>query len=373
MQASNTFTDARSSHTFQLHLSEVVAGVVGLGVVVCVAPRTALSLPFETLLAWAQRGAGVQDGGPRFDSDRFAYLGGYLLLVCLLAFYGAQRMKRRVPLPVARFGDAMGAFSALFLLDPFVSVARDLSYANRWWGFWALSAFWMVALFVHKRHALWLLKFVVCVIGLQAIYAVVFYGLGVNQLHGTRFGNRTGGTFGNPNILYPLCLMAIPLGFVLGEAHSGEWRWALRVVGGLSAFALLLTFTRAGWLALLGALLFLTFSHSSPFSMNRTWRAAVLIAAIVLLLGVVFVRTRGKFIGTHWDSSFWGRIYIWQTAARAASEHPIFGSGVGTYALQQRKFMTPRLEKFRPSNLEAKSLPLNIAVEFGLMGLALLA
>lgn len=354
-------------------LSGTLLSVIACALLVCVAPGTALSWPLEA--AWQTISGLLSARNPTafLYLESLAYRIGYpLLVVCLSAYFWA-RLKGRFSLPVGRFADVCAAFAALLLFDPFVSVSVYLSPFNRCWAFYVASAFFIVLLCADEKRGWRLIQFVLFAMGTQAFYAVVFYTLGVHQMHGKHFGNRAGGTFGGPNELYPLLLLCFPLSLALSQAPSSpEWRWIWRAFAGLSATALLLTFTRGAWLALTVMLLYFGFARRSPFSGRTVWRKGAVLGLIFLIVGVLFVRTRGHVMGVYQDASFWGRLSIWKVAARAVADRPLLGSGVNTYAQQQNRFMTARLERFHPTNIEAKSLYLNVAVEAGLLGLGLM-
>ena len=353
--------------------SDCCLGIVALGLMMCIVPHTALTIPFDALWQLVLGSMGLAGNANASSIDQIAYFCGYGLLATSLLAYAMARKRGNMNSTVAGFTDPVALFAALFLFDPVLSIARDLSFVNRWWPFYAFAAFFAVLLCADASRAWRLMQFTLFCIGVQTLYAVAFYALHINQFQGARFGARTGGTFGNPNPLYPLCLLAIPLAFLLGRLPASlEWRWITRAVFGLSVVALLLTFTRGAWLALAAMAVYLVIWGDSPKANRKLWRGAAVTIVGVLLLGVLLVRTHGKLIGAYADSSFWGRIYIWQVAARAAADKPVLGSGVSTYAMQQRRFMTPRLEKFRPANIEAKSLYLNVAAESGIVGLALM-
>ena len=363
----------RASFSLRRSVSVFCLVAIALALAMCVAPQTALTLPLDWLWQRALTAAGLSGQNSARNSEQFAYFFGYALMVASLVAYAVARRYGKFAKNVVGFTNAMAVFAALFLLDPFLSSARDFSFVNRWWPFPCFAAFFLVLLCANESRSWRLTQFVMVCIGVQALYAVAFYALHIDQFQGARFGARTGGTFGSPNPLYPLCLMAIPLALALLRAPaSAEWHWTLRAIVALSTMALLLTFTRGAWLGLMAVAIYFVGSHRSSIRNFSLWRNMVLACVGVLLLGVLFVRTHGRLMGAYADSSFWGRIYIWQVAARAATSKPILGSGVSTYGMQQSRFMTPRLEKFRPANIEAKSLYLNVAVEMGLVGLGLM-
>jgi O-antigen ligase len=213
-------------------------------------------------------------------------------------------------------------------------------------------------------------------LALQCAYAVFAYFQGVNQFHTPYFGNRTCGTFDNPNSLYPLCLFAVGLGVGLAQAVEDRFsRCLFAGVALLGVTALTLTFTRSAWLALSGMGTYLGLSGLVAFPKERMRKNAltslIIGAAVVLLLATALVRTHGRIAGNPEDRSFWGRVAIWQTAWNIFRERPLLGHGFATYAEVQfrPRHLTPTLQHYNPRNSEAKNLGLNLACEFGLGGL----
>jgi len=239
------------------------------------------------------------------------------------------------------------------------------------------STFLIIILFFNSQMALRLTKLLVVAIGIQSLYGVIYYVLGINQFVTPEFGQRTGGTFegfGRTNAFYPLCLLGIPLSLSLAEVQSSVLRrWTFRAVSGVTLLALVFTYSRAGWLALIPPFLYLAFSLYSPLHVSRLGRGLMVALVVVFLMGTVFIRTKGQAIGHPHDRSFWGRVAIWQVTARIVMHHPWLGGGLSSYRTEQYEHLTPQLKRFNPLNVEAKCLYLNIAAEFGMVGLALFA
>lgn len=352
--------------------------IIVLAAVFYLLPHTLLSRPPEVpFLSFLYTLGIVDEGGSCSRSaSGLVYLAGYVLLLCLLLKYLYVRaVKQDLALPTIRFADAVCLFSGLYLLDFFTSTTHPLPFHSCWWAFFVFSTFFVVVLFFDSRMALRLTKLLVIAIGIQSLYAIIYYVLDINQFMTPEFGKRTGGTFegfGRTNTFYPLCLLGIPLSLSLAEVQlSAWWRWTFRAASGVILLALVFTYSRSGWLALIPAFLYLAFSLYSPLHVSHLWRVLMVTLAVVLLLGTMFVRTKGKMIGHPDDRSFWGRVAIWQVAGRTVAHRPWLGSGLSSYREEQYEHLTPQLKQFNPLNVEAKCFYLNIAAEFGVVGLAL--
>jgi len=89
----------------------------------------------------------------------------------------------------------------------FLQVTSVQSY----WIFFAISPFYIALLGLTGKRANQIVIWIVGICSLQALYAVCYHILGIYQFYTPNFGNRTAGTFSNPNTLYPVCLMTVPI------------------------------------------------------------------------------------------------------------------------------------------------------------------
>jgi|GEM_PF-697108 len=307
------------------------------------------------------------------NNEFFAYFVGYVLTLFFLAMYFYVRFTYWMrPTPVFHLTDTIAIFNGLYLLDFFLSTAERFHFALSLWVFVTFLSFYFCALWCPKEQAIRLTQLLTLIIAQQCVYAIVYHILGLRQFHTPKFGPRAVGTFENPNYLYPLCLLGTPISLVLAEVEvARSWRWFWRGIGIIALIALVLTYTRAGWVACAVSLGYLALSPHSPLSKRKVTQWVLIGLTLTLLTGTIFVRTKGKVAGNPDDRSFWGRIAIWETALWVIAEHPILGNGSNTYFQKQHEHMTPNLQRFNPMNIEPKNLYLHIAVEFGLIGLGI--
>jgi putative inorganic carbon (hco3(-)) transporter len=145
----------------------------------------------------------------------------------------------------------------------------------------------------------------------------------------------------------------------------------------LSAAGLLLTLSRGGILAAAGALLIM--AVWAPF---RRLAAVVAVGAVVVvsvsgasLLGDVRLvdTVSGRISSIEYATEANPRIAIWEKTPQMLADHPLFGIGANAFPV-----VSPRYGVFSPDAeggvyLHAHNIPLTIAVELGLLGLAGLA
>ena len=301
------------------------------------------------------------------------YFMGYGFMLLFIAVYVyIRRIYWMRPTPAIYLTDLITVFGGLYLLDFFLSTAERFPFALSLWAFVAFASFYFCALWCSKEQAIRLTQLMMLVIAQQCVYAIIDYALGLRQFHSPGFGPRAVGTFDNPSHLYPICLLGVPVSLVIAEVEAARiWRWFWGGIGITMLIAMVLTYTRAGWIACAVSLSYLALSPHSPLSKRKITQWMLIGLALALLMGAIFVRTKGRVTGNPDDRSFWGLISIWKTALRVIANHPILGNGSNTYSQKQREHMTPDLQRFNPMNTEPKNLYLHITAEFGLIGLGI--
>lgn len=344
---------------------------LGLLALFCILPNTWLTALLTDLGL-----KGLISLGCAFDRGwMLSYFAGGILMACLLFRYvGERRFNRAFPVSLANFTDAVCLFSLLFLLDFFLSTADPYHFDISVWPFLLLAPFFLMLLFLNRRQTFRLVRLLALLSGMQAVFAIVYYAFGWHQFLTPHFGNRTGGTFYDPNALYPLCLLGGTLSLALSGVQSRNWQRYLFLAAGLAnLLALLFTYMRSGWLALGAALIYLFYVRPLPLLKKPFAKTLGVLSLIALITGTLFFRTHGGLVGNPHDRSTLGRFQIWQVSMRAIAHHPLLGSGFATYEATQTQHMTPALQAFNPMNSDAKSLFLNVAAEFGVVGLSMLA
>lgn len=160
-----------------------------------------------------------------------------------------------------------------------------------------------------------------------------------------------------------------------------KWRWAVRaLVFGLSLWALCLTFSRSAWLAyLIGAI-----GLSLAAAWRKDWtrpvlRRALWAAGLGLLIGglfgaayLPFLRARAGVGGESVEQiSVAQRGIFIEFAWQIIREHPLGGTGIGTFAWEARDRLvrSPYRGLLRAENVH--SVPLLVLSELGALGFGL--
>lgn len=177
---------------------------------------------------------------------------------------------------------------------------------------------------------------------------------------------RASGFFPDPHMFSAYLGMAAPIAFgvfLTTTIKKRFWFFLFLII----LLADLLTFSRGGYVGLLfGGLLFF-FSVGSTFSWGRKHVGWGLVGAVVLVLlfSLSPLGTRLSSSFSKGDGSNIERLRLWQEAGTHVEERPLLGVGLGNYPLLVKLTATYR------EPIYAHNLYLDIALELGLVGLAL--
>lgn len=183
---------------------------------------------------------------------------------------------------------------------------------------------------------------------------------------------------GNPNLLAAYLLPAVVFSIVAMFAWR---RWLPKLLAAtmvvVNGSCMVLTFSRGGWIGLVLAAMVLLLLLGYWFSAQlpgiwRTWTVPILLGAGTALLVVAIAaveplrdRASSMFVGRG-DSSNNFRINVWMSVIEMIKARPILGIGPGNTAFNK---IYPLYQRPRFSALSAYSIPLEIAVETGMIGL----
>jgi O-antigen ligase len=154
-----------------------------------------------------------------------------------------------------------------------------------------------------------------------------------------------------------------------------KWQNVVGLVGiGLTSAAIWLTFSRGAYVAL-GAVFGILFGYAL-LGVRSGSRVILMAAAVVLLSAVVsnsaahggVLKTAGLHRTEQQRRSSGSRLGVWSGAVHLAFEHPILGSGPGTFAMRFVPYA--RLGEYRPFVSRPLNTPLAVFFEEGVLGLA---
>ena len=165
-------------------------------------------------------------------------------------------------------------------------------------------------------------------------------------------------TFGhNTSVLLALLSGALSTG-----ALPGRLRVPIAVAAALAFAAVLVTFDRAGWLALLAAAVVLV--AFAP----RARRLLLPLLAAAALLGALDPGVRARFRSSFDARANADRIFIWQRAKEIIRDHPLAGIGFANYPRVCPAYYD-RIDPSFPMRTWAHNSELDLLAELGPLGL----
>jgi len=188
---------------------------------------------------------------------------------------------------------------------------------------------------------------------------------------------RVFSSIGNPNMLagFLLIMFWLLVGIAL-DSRSLIHRILLALLCALVLCCLVLTYTKGAWLAFMASAiifaLWLVTGWRFPYRVKPRTRKtlAITVVAIMLLVGIIFHRpVLGRLYTLHDSARV--RLAYWSGALGLVRDHPIFGTGAGTFQIVYPDKRPPDFRAYGVTynTLHAHSEPLEILTEMGFIGL----
>ncbi|MBO8164476.1 MAG: O-antigen ligase family protein [Brevibacillus sp.] len=213
---------------------------------------------------------------------------------------------------------------------------------------------------IHSRQVLY--RFILCFVisgALISIYGLAQYfvldsmpGKWVDRETNPLLDKRIYATFGNPNIFSQFLLLVLPLSFVLlYYVRDLKQKCLVFILFGLTALALLLTFSRGAWVAAAVAFLLL---------LLKVDRKLILTGIILLGIAVLFdllpevIKQRIATIAQPMEDSSWEyRINSWMSALAIIRDYWLTGIGMDTETFNRvySDYQMPEVHVFHFHNL----------------------
>ena len=265
--------------------------------------------------------------------------------------------------PVVAFA-AVVALATLTSVDPLHSEEALLEAVKM------LVLVWMIDELVsderRTRAAFWVIALS---LGVLAIYAATHALARGTLLEAYRSENTVGGpradagagAFGDNNDLARVLVLSVPLWWALAARGAPAWSRAIAAAGCMaSLLAIVCTFSRGGFLALLVAVGVIAFSYS------LWWQRAAVFLGFVVVLVVLAPQPYLDRIATiaqpMADVSFRERTEIWRQGTEIGLAHALLGEGPGMFQQPDPRTATTRRA---PHNIFVE-----LIAEVGIVGLA---
>lgn len=341
-------------------MNEIVTGPLGTnkyGWLVGAAPFAAALLgPFLPLLIVF---AGTLPASAPHPNRIFvlslALLAGVALLATVagLALAGIRRFPKSLWLPMAALLVAQ-LIALIFAVDRTTGIFAILTQLA---GFAVLIATNEALATDSARRG-----FLACYLSSAIVAAAIACALSVMKLPPAMFAyehGRASGTFLQPNELAGYMLWVVPIG--LAQVAAPRW---LRVIGlagaAAGAFGLVLSVSRAAIISLVLALVLFV----RKFGRRATIAYVTIAVLAMLLLATVFRDV------AHDPSENASRLAVWAGALRVAQRFAL--TGVGPFGFHS-VYPHYRLPQSSANEVHAHDLPLQIVIEYGVIGLAAFA
>lgn len=334
-------------------------------------------------------------GGYRAETMVVSWsLTGLLLLVHFLARVSGAGPGHEVAITrdgsrLPAWGRPGGIHPAGWLLVPFLGYAAASAgwvtpvpwLGWRDWLGWLQAAvvFWVVLNDVRRSAVRATLLGTLLAIGFVAVVLGCYQRfvrpdwLMLGRVQVEQFIGRASGSFGIPNSLAALLLLLLPLtgGLAVRKGASAGQRVLFGYLALVFALGLLLTVSRGGWLALLVVLLVWP-----VLGARGSWRkrlvlatvAAVVLGAVGTVVWSTMPIARQRLVQLARDAGERSRPILWHGAVEIFREHPVWGSGAGSYNLVFEKH---RPEGFQDEPRWAHNEYLNTLSDYGLVGFVL--
>lgn len=214
--------------------------------------------------------------------------------------------------------------------------------------------------FLSSKQKTFLTDFMLMLLVLQLLICAWAYLTDYRQFHSPGIGERASGLLENPNSIYPVAMLAFFIFIGLSSQDPvGKLSLFYRGLAVLALLVLVATFSRAGWLGLAAGTAYLAWSR-------RSWISPFLCITFSFLMGAFVVR--GMPIPSSFgDRSAQGHLLSMEQGIRVLPGLLIAGGGPHAFALSngyQTMLLRSPMAAWEP-----KSLPLHIALEYGLPGL----
>jgi O-antigen ligase/Tfp pilus assembly protein PilF len=249
-----------------------------------------------------------------------------------------------------------------------------------------------------ERQINHILDILLLVGGLFGIYGIFQYN-GIDLSFWARNVGRQQvfGLFGNVNYFAEYLIVPLPIAVSLFFASRNKFKKILLLIGIVAMGAsLTFTFTRGSYLSFGSALIFMFFlfliSHGKGFIKNNKKIFIIILVAIIIITFLFVVPTPLNKSGTVISKikervsitqlinefSFGRRIAIWKFTGMMIKDHPLFGSGIGTYKYNTLRYQAEFFAQGENRSLyphgfadKAHNEYLQLWAELGIIGLGI--
>lgn len=254
-------------------------------------------------------------------------------------------------------------------------------------GYFTLLFLYLANAVTTSDHLRWLVGWLMLAVGITSLAAVGQYIFGHAEalstlgMLGTEYAEtlvsrtdvlRVGGLMGSSNALAWTLVQILPLMLALFLSPSSGFRRPLLIVGlGIGVVALIVTYSRGGWLAfgltLLLVLPLMTLSQIGGPSKGG-WRNIVILGVALTLLAAPLSENVYTRLTEDDRGSAYSRLPMMRVALRMIADHVWFGVGLGNYENVMDRYDEAPERAHQKFPWPVHNIFLNITAEIGVVG-----
>jgi putative inorganic carbon (HCO3(-)) transporter len=184
-------------------------------------------------------------------------------------------------------------------------------------------------------------------------------------LYGTTAIGRSGGTMGHPNALAHFFEMLTPIALAYVFVQTSRRLKALAIVAvAVGVVGTFLTFSRAGWAAILiGLVLVLVFQARRRVPVAKILAVLLVLALVTGVMAIAFESLVALRLNDYGGTSWTFRFVTYGTALAVMKANPIFGVGANNYDVAVAKYIPPGLPRYRVE--QASGIVHNVLLLYG--------
>jgi len=296
-----------------------------------------------------------------------------IFVVCFGLFFGTKRFKEIIYKPQIIFG-ALFASIALFsfVINDYLFLAFQHQFRLFFEPFLVFIAIFLI--YPDKEESRIYLKMLVLSAALLSLVGIYQYIAKIptpsmwvdKELESSSIYTRAFSIVGSPNVLAAYLELSLPLTIFLFLREKSFLKKFSQVFLFLVILSgLMLTFSRGGWLGAFGSI-FVSFIFLNPLLGITVILICILgIFAVPVLRLRVFSLIDPSYIEKSMNSG--GRLFRWRYGVVNGMEHPLLGTGLGTYGSSAAQ----KYGYFSYTSMD--SVYINVFAETGLLGLSTFA